>query len=175
MSLEIIMGCMYSGKSTELMRRVRRLQSIGMRCLVVNHTNDVRVQGDFVQSHTGHKMSATKTDDIMLVDGRAFDAVAIDEAQFFSNLKSAVLLLVQKYKKHVIVAGLNGDYRRATFGELLELVPHADDILFTRALCSSCCHPGRPASFTKRISDETETVSVQGTYRAVCRVCLEKE
>ena len=90
---------------------VQRLQSIGMRCLVVNHSNDIRVQGDFVQSHTGHKMAAIKTDDIMLIDGRAYDAVAIDEAQFFSNLKAAVLLLVQKYKKHVIVAGLNGDYQ----------------------------------------------------------------
>lgn len=171
MSLEIIMGSMYSGKSTELIRRVNRLKSIGMRCLVVNHTNDTRVSGEFIQSHDGNKISAIKTDDIMLVDGRSYDAIAIDEAQFFMNLKPAVLLLVEKYKKHVIVAGLNGDYQRKKFGEILDLIPLADDVLFTKALCKTCCHPGRPASFTKRMSCETERISVGSNYRAVCRMC----
>lgn len=171
MSLEIIIGSMYSGKSTELIRRIQRLKSIGMRCLVVNHTNDTRVAGEFIQSHDGNKVSAIKTDDIMLVDGRAYDAVAIDEAQFFSNLRPAVMLMVEKYGKHVIVAGLSGDFQRNPFGEILDLIPLADDVLFTKALCKSCCHPGRLASFTQRVSHETEKVSVDSNYRAVCRVC----
>ena len=53
MALELIIGSMYSGKSTELMRRVKRVQSIGMNCLVINHTNDTRVDGDFIQTHDG--------------------------------------------------------------------------------------------------------------------------
>ena len=84
---------MFSGKSTELMRRVDRLKSIGTRCLVINHTNDTRVEGDFAQTHDGKRTEAKKTDDLLLVDVRPYDAIAIDEAQFFTNLRAAVMLL----------------------------------------------------------------------------------
>jgi len=174
MSLNLIIGSMYSGKSTELMRRVKRLQSIGMRCLIVNHTNDIRVNGDFIQSHDGAMLSAIKTDDILLINTNNFDAIVIDEAQFFTNLKPAVMLMVEKHLKHVIVAGLSGDYCRQPFGEILELVPLADDITFKRALCSMCAHPDKPASFTKRISKEREKISVLSKYVAVCRFCYLK-
>jgi len=172
MALELIIGSMYSGKSTELMRQVARLKSIGMRCLVINHTNDTRVDGDYVQSHDGKKIEAIKTDDLLLTNVRPYDAIAIDEAQFFQNLKSAVMLMVETHNKHVIVAGLSGDYERKAFGEILDLVPLADNVHFKRALCAKCCHPGRPASFTKRLSGETDLVSVVGTYSAVCRLCF---
>ena len=66
MSLELIIGSMYSGKSTELLRRVKRVQSIGMRCLVINHTSDTRVDGNFVQTHDGNMLRAVKTDDLLL-------------------------------------------------------------------------------------------------------------
>lgn len=171
MSLELIIGSMYSGKSTELMRRVKRVKSIGMRCLVINHSNDTRVEGDFVQSHDGSTLAAVKTNDLLLVNIKPYDTIAIDEAQFFQNLRVAVMLMVETHNKHVIVAGLSGDYLRQSFGEILQLVPLADDVEYKRALCKRCAHPGRPASFTKRVSEETETVSVGSTYMAVCRVC----
>ena len=171
MALELIIGSMYSGKSTELMRQVSRLKSIGMRCLVINHANDTRVDGNFVQSHDGKKVEAIKTKDLLLTNIRPYDAVAIDEAQFFPNLKTAVMIMVEKHKKHVIVAGLSGDYERNAFGEILDLVPLADNVHFKRALCAQCQHPSRPASFTKRLSNEKDLVSVGGTYMAVCRLC----
>ena len=170
--MHLILGSMFSGKSTELMRRVDRLKSIGTRCLVINHTNDTRVEGDFVKTHDGKRTEAKKTDDLLLVDVRPYDAIAIDEAQFFTNLRAAVMLMVEKHGKHVIVAGLSGDYQRRPFGEILDLVPLADDVQFKRALCARCQHPDRAASFTKRISNETDTVSVAGVYRAVCRPCF---
>jgi len=171
MSLELIIGSMYSGKSTELMRRVNRVNSIGMRCLVINHSDDTRVDGNFVQTHDGSTLAAVKTNDLLLVNMKPYDTIAIDEAQFFQNLRVAVMLMVETHKKHVIVAGLSGDYLRQPFGEILELVPLADDVEYKRALCKRCAHPGRPASFTKRVSEETETVSVASTYMAVCRIC----
>lgn len=171
MSLELIVGSMYSGKSTELMRRVKRVQSIGMRCLIINHTHDTRVSGDYVRTHDGQKLAATKVDDLLLVRVQPYDTIAIDEAQFFSNLKIAVMLMVETHGKHVIVAGLSGDYRRKPFGEILQLIPLADDLEYKRALCKRCAHPGRPACFTKRVSTETETVSVSSKYQAVCRMC----
>ena len=170
MSLEVIIGSMYSGKSTELMRRVQRLKSIGMRCLVINHTNDTRVHGDFIQTHNGKKLPAVKTNDILLVGVRPYDAIAIDEGQFFSNLKTAVKLMLNK-NKHIIVAGLSGDYRCEKFGEILDLIPIADDVTYTRALCKTCGHPGRAASFTKRLSAEKHKISVDSRYIAVCRIC----
>jgi len=174
MSLELIIGSMYSGKSTELMRRVKRVKSIGMHCLVINHSNDTRVDGEFVQTHDGSTLAAVKTDDLLLVNIKPYDTIAIDEAQFFNNLRTAVMLMVETHKKHVIVAGLSGDYLRQPFGEILQLMPLADDVEYKRALCKLCAHPGRLASFTKRISDEKETVSVGSTYMAVCRMCYLK-
>lgn len=171
MSLHLILGSMYSGKSTELLRRVSRLKSVGVQCLVVNHSMDTRVPGEFVQTHSGERASAKKTNNLLLMDVRPFDAIAIDEAQFFSNLKAAVMLMVEKHGKHVIVAGLSGDFRRKPFGEILDLVPLADEVHFKRALCARCRHPERAASFTKRLSSETSTVSVRSEYRALCRRC----
>jgi len=170
MALHIITGSMYSGKSTELIRRVRRLQSIGMHCLVVNHINDTRVTGNFVQTHDGKTIQAVKTDDILMLHVKQYDAIAIDEAQFFNNLIPAITLMLQ-HKKYVIVAGLVSDYKRRKFGEILDLIPMADDVTYTRALCQTCSHPGRPASFTKRLSAEQETIAVEGKYIAVCRDC----
>jgi thymidine kinase len=167
MSLELILGSMYSGKSTELMRRVNRLTSIGMRCLVVNHTNDKRPG---VQNHDGQRLEAIKTTELLLVGTGQYNVVAIDEGQFFSNLRVAVTLMVE-HGKHVIVAGLNGDFQRQKFGEILDLVPYADDVTFKRALCARCRHPSRQASFTKRLDDARDVVSVDSTHIAVCRQC----
>jgi thymidine kinase len=167
MSLELIIGSMYSGKSTELMRRVNRLTSIGMKCLVVNHVNDKRTG---MQTHDGHRLHAVKTNEILLENTGQYDVIAIDEGQFFSNLRVAVTLMVER-GKHVIVAGLNGDYQRQPFGEILDLIPYADDVTFKRALCALCKHPCRKASFTKRLDSNTEVVAVDSKHIAACRQC----
>lgn len=173
MPLEIILGCMYSGKSTELIRRVNRFKSIGMRCLVVNHSADTRVDGGFVQTHDRNRLQATKTDDICLVNTKGFDVIAIDEAQFFKNLRVAVNIML-KNKQVVVIAGLNGDYNRQKFGEIIDLIPMADNITFTKALCKLCCHPIKTASFTKRLDNDQDKVSVASEYISVCRQCYEK-
>lgn len=176
MSLELIMGSMFSGKTTELMRRIRRLKSIGMRCVVINHSNDTRVEGAFVQTHDGFKLPAIKTHDLLLMDIRSYDAIAIDEAQFFPNLVPAVTRMVEKLGKFVLLAGLNGDYQRKPFGDISHLVCKADDITLTRAYCNQC-RDGTLASFTLRLSSEEDTVSVGGAdkYSSVCRRCYEKK
>jgi len=172
MALQLIIGSMYSGKSTELIQQIKRLKSIGMRCLVVNHSNDTRLDGGYIQTHDGDKLPATKTNDIMMVRTKDYDAIAIDEGQFFSNLRTAVVLMLQ-HQKHVIVAGLSGDYERKKFGSILDLIPIADNVLFKRALCAHCNHPGKLASFTKRMDESKTLISVNSTYAAVCRQCYE--
>ena len=167
MSLQVIMGSMFSGKTTELMNRISRLRMIGMRCCIINHSNDTRVKGNFIKTHDGKMLPALKTNDILLARVKDYDAIAIDEGQFFNNLKTAVQLMLQK-NKYVIVAGLNADFKRESFGEILELIPIADEIIYKRAICNAC---GEQASFTKRLGDNLRKVSVDSKYIAVCRKC----
>lgn len=170
--LEVILGTMFSGKTTELMKRVSQYRAIGMRCLVINHCADTRVEGEFAQTHDGNKCKAVKISDILLVNTKGYDVVAIDEGQFFANLRAAVMVMAETHGQHIIVAGLSGDFERKPFGEMLDLIPVADDVTFKRALCKTCCHPARLAAFTKRLSGETELVSVHNNYIAVCRMCF---
>ena len=153
------------------MRRVSQYKAIGMRCLVINHSVDTRVEGNYAESHSGNKLQAVKTDDILLVNTKGYDVVAIDEGQFFANLRAAVMFMAETHGQHVIVAGLSGDFERKPFGEMLDLIPVADDVQFKRALCRKCCHPGRLASFTLRLTMEKDTVSDHNNYIAVCRMC----
>ena len=169
MALELIIGPMYSGKSTELIRKVKHLTSIGMKCLVINHSNDTRVEGDFVQTHDGDQFQAIKTDDILLVPTRTYDVIAIDEGQFFHNLKTAVHFMVKR-GNFVIVAGLSGNYEMKKFGEMLDLIPIAENVIFKHAVCTKC---QKEASFTKRIGHQTQTVLVDCQYTSVCRQCYE--
>ena len=176
MSLEIIMGCMFSGKSTELIRRVHRFQSIGKRVCVINHTTDTRTD-DAVETHYGEKVSALKYVHLMnfIEVGHAltYDVICIDEAQFFGDLFSSVITLVDIYGLHVIVAGLSGDFQRNHFGEMHLLIPKADDIHFCKAYCGLCKDVNKPAVFTKRLTDSKELVDIgaSGKYVAVCRKC----
>lgn len=167
---------MYSGKTTELIRRVRRFESIGKRVLVFNHALDTRY-GEDVHTHYGDSTKAIKLHKLSSFDKcfgrfeRKVDVVAIDECQFFPDLVDSVLRMVHQHKLHVIVVGLNGDYRQRVFGDICQLLPHADDIQFCRAYCNEC-NNGTLASFTKRIQGGDEQVEVSSQYIAVCRSCL---
>ena len=172
MALEIITGPMFSGKTTELIRRVASLKKdSGLRLLVINHDFDTRCNTSELKTHDGIVYPALKTSEIMLVDIRSYDVIAVDEAQFFSNLETFVRTAIQKYGKWVIVAGLNGDYRQRPFGELHKLLAMANQIELKSACCYRC---HGHASFTKRITGSIQTIDVGGAdkYVAACRNCL---
>ena len=172
MALEIITGPMFSGKTTELIRRVSSLKrDSNVRILVINHNFDTRCQDKELKTHDGVVYPAIKTCELMLIDIRPYDVIAIDEAQFFSNLETFVHLAISKHKKWVIVAGLNGDYKQRPFGEMHRLLPMADKIDLRSSRCYKC---HGHASFTKRKSNSTQTVDVGGSnkYVAACRLCL---
>jgi thymidine kinase len=114
----------------------------------------------------------SKLKDVKISD---YDVIAIDEAQFFSDLFENVLTFVERYKKTVIVAGLSGDYKRGEFGQILKLIPFCDlDQLRTTTAYCCMCNNGKSASFTKRISDEKDQILVgdKDHYKAVCRDCF---
>lgn len=152
--LELILGPMYSGKTTALLQRTSG------NTLVVNHSFDTRT-GNSIRSHDGVEAPAVKCTHIRDLP-RTYDTVLVDEAQFFEDLEG-----VEDLAPHVVVAGLSGDYLRRPFGKILDLIPKADKVTFLQAVCAC----GAPARFTQRVSAEDDLVSVSSRYLPACEKC----
>ena len=171
--LEIIIGGMFSGKSSELIRRLKRHQVIGDSVLVINSKKDTRNRGSVVQTHDRETFECIKTNDLLevaaLINYHNAKVIAVDETQFFGNLRFFVEQAM-KDKKHVILAGLDGDFRQQMFGEILTLIPLADEVTKLKALCMDCMD-GTLGPFTKRTIGDTlqELVGASDIYKAVCR------
>jgi thymidine kinase len=171
------MGNMFSGKTSELIRRLKRYKVIGKKIVVINSTKDTRSPEEVLKTHDGVEFPCLKIDHIShCIISEAFcdaEIVAIDEAQFFTDLKDFVGMCLF-LKKSVIVTGLDGDYKQRKFGEVIDCIPMASDVIKLSALCMDCCN-GTPGPFTKRIiqSDEIELVGGNESYKAVCRRHLE--
>ena len=168
--LEIIMGNMFSGKSTELIRRLKRHQAIGTSILVINSAKDDRSKKDVLQTHDKSTFNCIKTNSLETVDVPSdIKVIGIDECQFFTGLRDFVESCLNR-NIHVVLAGLDGDFMQQTFGELLSTVPLADQVLKLTALCMGCLD-GTPGPFTKRTIDskEQELNGASECYKAVCR------
>lgn len=170
--IEIIMGCMFSGKSTEMIRRLKRHQVINKKILVINSSKDTRSLDQVIKTHNSDTFECIKVSDLSHVNVDNIDIVAIDEAQFFTNLRTFIDRISSKVKT-IIIAGLDGDFMQRQFGEIFEILPLADDVTKLHAFCMNC-KDGTLASFTKRLSSDTnqELVGDKNIYRASCRKCL---
>jgi thymidine kinase len=168
--LEIIIGCMFSGKSSELIRRLKRQRAIGKKVLMINSKKDTR---EF-QTHGGDEFECVKSETLLELVGsiqfKNAEVVAVDESQFFKGLRNFVDVAL-KCNKHVILAGLDGDFKQNVFGELIYMIPLADEVTKLTALCMACGDGCTPGPFSKRICDsgEQELVGAADMYRAVCR------
>ena len=174
--LELIIGCMFSGKSTEMIRRLKRYKAINKNILVINSSKDIRNPQAVLQTHDNITFDCVKTHSLLELFStykiQSVDIIAIDEAQFFSHLK-VFIEGVLELNKHVIVAGLDGDFKQNVFGELLYLIPLADEVDKLKAMCMEC-NNGTLGPFTKRIIDNTEQelVGSNEMYKSVCRIHL---
>ena len=171
----MFIGPMYSGKSTELLRQVKRYESIGMNVLLLNHTNDTRT-GDSVKTHDNCKHVALKVNNLLtLVDNNMLEGtnvIAIDEAQFFSDLKEFILSIENK-NVILYIAGLDGDSNRNPFGQILECIPLCDTVVKLRALDMINCDGNTKAPFTLRVENKTNTqiqIGAKDAYKAVSRI-----
>lgn len=168
---EIIIGPMYSGKTTELYRRIHRFKSIGEKVCVINHNYDTRSCG--IKTHQGIEYPAVKIDSLMnFFESDYFKntrIIGIDEAQFFTDLKEFILAS-EKYNKIIIVAGLDGTYLREPFGEILSTIPLCNKLDKLSAL-DMILKNGTAADFSKKISEDGDLISIGSTdkYLAVCR------
>ena len=174
MSLELIIGPMYAGKSSYLLSLISKYEAIGWKILTLTSTLDTRYEKDAVHSHNHARHDAVAVS--YLGEAVANDAYAaaklilIEESQFFEDLVPFVLRAVEVEGKHLVVVGLSGDFNRKPFGHTLELIPFCDRITKLTALCR-LCGDGTPALFTHRTSKETSVIAVGAAeaYDALCR------
>lgn len=176
MSLEIVIGPMFSGKSSYALSYVRRQRAIGKRVLVIKPDIDNRYSNEnFMVTHDNDKIPCmmwdTKRPLCELTDTN-YDCFVIEEGQFFSHLYHFCYQLVFHGEKHVLVVGLDGCSQQKKFGEILDLIPMATSVTKLTSLCS-ICRDGTPAPYTKKLDwcgEDIEQVDVGGAekYIAVC-------
>lgn len=174
--VEIILGCMFSGKSTELLRRCNRYRAIGKSIILINHAIDTRTDSS-IKTHDGTKNVAVKLTKLMsLLEDKQYrdmlyssSVIGIDEAQFFDDLVDFVLA-IERLNKIVIIAGLDGDSNRQPFGQILQCIPLCDTVVKLTAM-DMVKKDGSAAIFTKRVNEDNETVLVgaEESYQAVSR------
>ncbi|XP_029783941.1 thymidine kinase, cytosolic isoform X1 [Suricata suricatta] len=151
--IQVILGPMFSGKSTELMRRVRRFQIAQYKCLVIKYAKDTRYSSSF-STHDRNTMEALPACLLRDVAQEALGVavVGIDEGQFFPDIVEFSETMANAGKT-VIVAALDGTFQRKAFGTILNLVPLAESVVKLTAVCMECF---REAAYTKRLGAEKE-------------------
>jgi thymidine kinase len=178
--LEVICGPMFSGKSEEMIRRLRRAEIAGQRVVIFKPQIDDRYGATDVVSHAGARMRAVPITAVAEVakGAQGFDVVGIDEAQFLGEGIVACALGLAERGVRVVVAGLDQDFRRLPFGPMPELLSRAEFVDKLQAVCHRC---GGPATTTQRLVDgqpapysgETVVVGAAEQYEARCRGCHE--
>lgn len=173
--IEVICGPMFSGKSEELIRRLRRAMIARKRVQVFKPVIDDRYSADEIVSHGDLRMPSqalNEAGEIMQHLDPRTQVVGIDEANFFGPLLVRVVGQLADSGKQVIVAGLDTDYMGRPFPPMPDLLALAESITKTLAICMRC---GNPAKHTQRLveSDELIVVGASGMYEARCRRCFE--
>ena len=192
--LEIILGSMFSGKSTRLVEIYNQCNFCNISVAVINHSIDNRYDDELMSTHDKIKIPCIKTErlfdvwtDCIDMDSNIAivprikdkiklarsDVILINEGQFFPDLEEFVKCVLKENKK-VYICGLDGDFERKKFGQLLDLIPLCDKVHKLTSLCSLCKN-GTKGIFSMRLSNEKEqTVVGSDNYITVCRSCYEK-
>jgi thymidine kinase len=193
--LEIILGSMYSGKSTKLIEIYNQCKFCNIPVVAINHNIDNRYDDEMLSTHDKVKIPCIKTDKLMDIwadyisleenidkTTRVKDkfkiakseVILINEGQFFPDLLQFVNKLLE-HEKQVYVCGLDGDFERKKFGQILELIPLCDKVEKLTSLCSLCKN-GTKGIFSMRLTDEKEqTIVGSENYIPVCRECYNRK
>lgn len=176
MSLRIVVGPMFAGKTSEIQSVVRRYGCLGKKVLVLTADIDIRYKADAVVNHDRASIPArgvALTGLAAVLEWPAFQeatAIVVDEAQFFVGCLIPFVRSAVDHGKHVVVVGLDSDAEQRPFGDVLALAAYADSIEKKTALCRRC-GDGTPAIFTKALAAKEVQVAVGGSdmYEPVCR------
>ena len=177
--LELKIGPMFSGKTSKLLEIYKQCMFCNIPVLVINHAIDVRYTPDMLSTHDNQNIPCEFTNDLLnfwkSTDIQNVQVVLINEGQFFENLFEAVELMLYQ-KKKVYVCGLDGDFKRNKFGEILDLIPICDKVYKLQSLCALCKN-GEKGIFSLRVTEDTDQTLVGvENYKPVCRNCyIQKE
>ena len=171
-SIEVICGSMFSGKTEELIRRMKRAQFARQKVEIYKPCIDVIYSEDEVVSHDSHSIPSTPIDSpaSMLLLSSDVEVVGIDEAQFFDETIVDVVQTLANRGIRVIIAGLDTDFMGTPFGPMPALMAVAEDIQKVHAICVKC---GSPANHSHRLvaSDELVVLGEKDEYEPLCRHC----
>ena len=172
-SVEVICGSMFSGKTEELIRRLKRAQFARQKVEIYKPCIDIRYSEDQVVSHDSHSIPSTPIDSpaSMLLLSSDVEVVGIDEAQFFDDTLVDVVQTLANRGIRVIIAGLDTDFLGKPFGPMPALMAIAEDIQKVHAICVRC---GSPANHSHRLiaKDELVVLGEKDEYEPLCRHCF---
>nr|XP_016502806.1 PREDICTED: thymidine kinase a-like [Nicotiana tabacum] len=173
--VHVIVGPMFAGKTTTLLKRIKSESSNGRSVAIIKSDKDTRYGLDSIVTHDGDRLPCWPLANLSSFKQRCgseayskLEVIGIDEAQFFEDLYDFCTEAADHDGKIVIVAGLDGDYLRRSFGSVLDIIPIADTVTKLTSRCELC---GKRASFTLRKTEETRTELIAGAdvYMPVCR------
>ncbi|CAO2842428.1 unnamed protein product [Amaranthus hypochondriacus] len=173
--IHVIVGPMFAGKTSSLLRRIHSEVNNGRKVALIKSNKDTRYEINSIVTHDGDKYPCLALHDLssfkQKIGSSAYDeleVIGIDEAQFFGDLYDFCRRAADHDGKTVIVAGLDGDYMRKSFGSVLDVIPLADSVTKLTARCELC---GKRACFSLRKTDEKQTELIGGAevYMPVCR------
>lgn len=170
--IEVICGSMFSGKTEELIRRLKRAEYAGMSVEIFKPVVDTRYSKKYVVSHNKNSIPSTPVSAsqelLMLTDN--IDVIGIDEAQFFDSDITEILQKIALRGTRVIVAGLDMDFLGHPFGPMPQLLAIAEYVTKLHAICMDC---GGLANISNRISEEEEQLVLgeKNNYEPLCRSC----
>jgi thymidine kinase len=175
--LDIILGPMFSGKTTKIIEIYNDYKKDSTyKILVLNYSMDKRYHNTMLSTHDLKMIPChfieKLADSIIMQEYTESDIVLINEGQFFEDLYDVVKTMVTRDKKWVHVCGLDGDFQRKKFGQMLDLIPLCDNVVKLKSKCTDC---ENPALFSHRITEEDTQVSIgSSNYTVLCRYCYEK-
>jgi thymidine kinase len=177
--LGLILGCMFSGKTTALIDIYEQSQKEGKEVCVINYSGDTRYHDSMLSTHDKKMIPcafASRLAELwvshVITQIHVADVILINEGQFFPDLYEIVYSMVEEYGKTVYVCGLDGDFNRNKFGQLLDLIPLCDTVKKLRADCHICDNEGL---FSHRITAEKGQVVIgSDNYIPLCRGCYKQ-
>ena len=182
-SINVIIGCMFSGKTSQLIKIAKRYSNVNKNVLMINYSEDKRYGDDNkVYTHDLIGLDCIFVKDLnkdiqknpfFLEKYRESEVICINEGQFYTGLVDFCRKSANNDNKEIHVCGLDGDYLQKPFGEILNLIPIAETTKKLNALCK-ICNNGNLAYFTKRISNSQDQYLIggKGDYIPVCRTHL---
>ncbi|HOK21859.1 MAG TPA: thymidine kinase [Bacteroidales bacterium] len=171
-SIEVIVGSMFSGKTEELIRRIRRAQIANLKVEIYKPAIDKRYDEQQIVSHSALSLMSTPVDNsqsILLLSSEA-DVIGIDEAQFFDDELVNVCNTLANNGVRVIIAGLDMDYKGVPFGPIPKLLAIAEHITKVHAICVRCGDIAQ-YSFRKTINENLVLLGEKDLYEPLCRAC----